>query len=397
MSGQAVQFGAGNIGRGFMGQLFFESGLETTFVDVAQETIDALNARGGYPVRIVGEGEALIEVNGVRALHAADAARVAEAVANADIVATAVGAAVLPKIAPVVAQGIVRRLTAAPVRPLNIILCENLLHVSDAFAAMLDEAMPAEWTGRWRAHVGLVEASIGRMVPVMTEKQRREDPLLVCVEAYCELPVDAQGFRGPVPPIAHMKAIPNFQSYVERKLYIHNAAHAAAAYLGHLRGHRYIWEAIEDAKVAAPVRALAEASRSGLVARHGMDAAALHEHIEDLMRRFANRALGDQIARVARDPIRKLQPGDRLLGAIALCIETGAPPEPAGFAAAAAIRYDHPGDDAARAVQRALLDRGLDGVLHDICGLQPDSPLATPIRAGHERLLREGWIGTIAP
>ena len=38
----AVMYGAGNIGRGFIGKVFYESGLSVVFVDVVQEVIDKL-------------------------------------------------------------------------------------------------------------------------------------------------------------------------------------------------------------------------------------------------------------------------------------------------------------------------------------------------------------------
>ena len=50
---KAVVFGGGNIGRGFLGQLLFESGFETVFVDINQMLLDELNARNRYPIKIV--------------------------------------------------------------------------------------------------------------------------------------------------------------------------------------------------------------------------------------------------------------------------------------------------------------------------------------------------------
>ena len=63
----AVQFGAGNIGRGFIAQLFCESGLETVFVDVVPDIVDALNARGQYTIHIVGSDASDVTVDHVRA------------------------------------------------------------------------------------------------------------------------------------------------------------------------------------------------------------------------------------------------------------------------------------------------------------------------------------------
>lgn len=388
---QAVQFGAGNIGRGFLGQLFFESGYATTFIDVADELVAALNARGEYPLRVVDEHAATLRIRHVRALHSTQSDEVARAVAAADLAATAVGVSALPGVAPLIARGIEQRLSDPTAPPLNIIVCENLLDAGPYLRAEVRRHLPELLHRALESRVGFVEASIGRMVPMITDAMRAEDPLLVCVEAYCELPVDAQGFRGPIPELQHMQPRPNFGAYVERKLFVHNAGHAATAYLGHLRGHEFIWQAIGDPLVRAEVDAAMSEACEGLARRHGLDPAEVRAHAADLVRRFANRALGDQIARVARDPVRKLGPRDRLIGAAVMCLEQGVMPEHLAFAAAAAIRYDDPNDEAARLVRRVLNERGLDGVLTEICGLEPGSPLRPLIATGMARLRAEGW------
>lgn len=392
MAGKAIQFGAGNIGRGFLGQLFFETGYRTTYVDVVEDLIKQLNERKSFPLRIVDDNTYTLSIENVAAIHAGDTDAVAQAVAEADLGATAVGVPVLSKVAPLLAAGIERRFAASNAAPLNIIVCENMIdagpylrdqvrgHLSPAFHRALDEK------------VGFVEASIGRMVPVMTDAVRAEDPLLVCVEEYGELPVDRAGFKGPVPPLKNMKPMENFGAYVERKLFVHNAGHATTAYLGYFRGHEYIWQAVADPVVRTKVaEALAE-SKAGLIAKHGMDAKALQAHIDDLLRRFGNRALGDQVARVAKDPIRKLGPRDRLIGAASMCMEQGIEPAGLAFAAAAAIRYDHPDDRAAQSVQTIYRERGLEGVLAEVCQIGPESRLASLIQTGMECLHNEGWI-----
>lgn len=389
---KAVQFGAGNIGRGFLGQLFYESGYETTFIDVIEPLVNGLNERHGYPLRILDDVSYTMSIENVRAIHASETERVADALAGADIAATAVGVPVLPKIAHLIAAGIARRFAAPNAAPLNIILCENLLeagpylreqvrgHLSPAFHAALDE------------RVGFVEASIGRMVPVMTEVQREEDPLLVCVEEYCHLPVDQDGFKGQIPEIKNLQPRGNFAGYVERKLFVHNAGHAVTAYLGYLRGHEFIWQAIGDSTVRAQVGAALSETCEGLVRKHGLDAQALLNHRDDLLRRFGNRLLGDQVERVARDPVRKLGPRDRLIGAASMCLEQSVPPVNLAFAAAAAIRYDHRSDPAAKTVQECLKREGLSGVLREVCKVQPDSALGCLIAEGDHRLKTDGWL-----
>ncbi|MEA3365786.1 MAG: mannitol-1-phosphate 5-dehydrogenase, partial [Candidatus Hydrogenedentes bacterium] len=240
--------------------------------------------------------------------------------------------------------------------------------------------------------VGFVEASIGRMVPIMTEKERAEDPLLICVEAYCELPVDKEAFKGPIPELKNLQPKADFGAYVERKLFVHNLSHATAAYLGYLRGHEYIWQAMEDEKVLAGMKAATNESCEGLTRKWGLNRTELEAHADDLARRYRNKALGDQVRRIAADPLRKLGPNDRLIGAGRMCIEQGVAPEHIAFAAAAAIRYDHPADGTVERLQILREYGGIETVLREICELDPASELAQLILEGDRRLEKEGWV-----
>src|ERR1700693_765570 len=103
MRGTAVQFGAGNIGRGFLAQLFYESGLEVVFVDVAAPLVAALKTRSAYQIEVVGGNATTVSIEGVRVVDGADVGCVAEEIAAAEIVATAVGANALRAIAPAIA------------------------------------------------------------------------------------------------------------------------------------------------------------------------------------------------------------------------------------------------------------------------------------------------------
>lgn len=386
---RAVHFGAGNIGRGFLGQLYFESGLHTVYVDVAEPLVDALNARGAFPLRIVSdEGEETREISHVSALHGRDLDAVAREIASARIVSTAVGVNVLPHIAPALARGIAARFDAGAA-PLDIIVCENLLNAGPFLRGEVRKHLPAPCLGFLENHVGFIEASIGRMVPVMTAAQHAEDPLLVCVEPYCELPVDALGFKGPIPKIAHLKAIPNFAAYVERKLFVHNMSHATCAYFGYLREHEYIADAIRDDVVRERVTDAMDEAIEGLARRHDLDRAVLRAHRDDLVHRYHNRALGDQIARVARDPIRKLGPEDRLVGAARMCLEQDLSPRAIALATAAAILYHNESDPGARQLQALRREKGVSAILEQICQVGADTPFGRHVAEEVEMLQRE--------
>lgn len=392
MSKLALMFGAGNVGRGFLGQLFSESGYGVIFVDIDEPLIAALNARRGYTIRLVEDDWAEeVTVAPVQALHAEETSAVARALAEANLAATAVGVRALPHIAPLVAAGVARRAEEGVPAPLNIIVCENLKDAAAIFRRMVGDHLPAARHAYLQTHVGFVDTVIGRMVPPPTPQMRAQDPSLIVVEPYKELPVDRRGFVGPVPEIVGLEPTDDFAFYVARKLYIHNCGHAMLGYLGHLRGHDFGTQALEDAAIRPLLeRALAE-SKHGIAAAHGVDPARLETYIGDVTRRLANHALGDTIFRLAHDPLRKLGPEDRLVGAARLVEKAEGTPDALSWGIAGGYCFDDANDPLAVTLQQRMDVEGLDAVLADVSGIEPDEPLAALVRERYRRLQVGTW------
>ncbi len=379
-----VHFGAGNIGRSLVAPLFSAAGYEVVCVDAARDIVAALNARGAYSIivkDVLPPGVPdVITVSGVRALDARDTAAVAAAVAHADVCSTAVGAGVLPLIVPALAAGLAQRSA-----PLNVILCENLRNA----AAFMRAALHAHLDPAALARVGLVETSIGKMVPIMPADVRARDPLEVWAEAYNQIIADRDAFIGEPPDVPGLVLKHHFAAYVDRKLFIHNLGHAAAAYFGHLAGAQFIWECLEEPSVRAHVLDAMYESARALYACYPQVLAMpdLEEHIADLLRRFANRALGDTVYRVGRDLPRKLAPDDRCVGALRLVCAHGGNPEPLCAVIAAALRFTACGEHgrlfpADEEFHRQLQSSGIPATLQHVCGLDPvrDAALHTAIQ-----------------
>lgn len=366
---KAVMYGGGNIGRGFIGMLFSMSGYEVTFIDVAQPVIDGLNRDGRYPVRIVSnEGHEDIEVEHVRAVNGNDREAAAEAIAEADVMATAVGVNVLKFIVPNLAEGI-RRRRARQGGPLNIIICENLVDANKVLEKLLKAELTEEEAAWLDENIGLVEASIGRMVPVQTEEMKAGNPLRVCVERYGFLPVDKAAFRGEIPEIKNMVPYEPFDYYIRRKLYVHNMGHAVCAYLGLYTHREYIYEAIEDSCIQNIVQNAMLESALALSKAYQMPVELLVRHFQDLLSRFKNQALKDTCARVGGDPKRKLSHTDRLIGSSLLCLEHGVQPVFISVGTAGAV-YEYIREAGAQQCVKEARQ-----VLSMISDLEKDSPL----------------------
>ncbi|MBN1642613.1 MAG: mannitol-1-phosphate 5-dehydrogenase [Anaerolineae bacterium] len=377
----SVIYGAGNIGRGFIGQLFGESGYEVVFVDIDRPLLDALNARHAYTIELVeDEHTERVRVGPVRAVHAGDAEAVRAAIRSAEVMATAVGARALPHVAPGIAAGIRARRDAGVEAPLNCIVCENLVDAAQIVRGLVAQHLSAQERAYLDAHVGFVDAAIARMVPPLTPEMRARDPAAIRVEPYKQLPVDRSGFVGAPPAIEAMQLYDHFEAITARKLYVHNCGHAVLAYLGYLRGYTFGYQALGDPEIAAHLEAAWAESIAGQVAHYGVSADDLRAHAASLRRRLANRALGDTIFRLGRDPVRKLGPTDRLVAPARLAEAAGVAPRALARAIAAALCFDPPQDEVAMSLQRQLATDRLDAVLSRVSQIEPGDALSCLVR-----------------
>ena len=340
-----VMYGAGNIGRGFIGQSFSAAGYKVGFVDINKEVISALNANGEYPVNVVTtEKNEEITVKNVYGIDGTNISLVAEEIASCDLMATAIGVNVLKFIAKPIAEGIKKRAEiSAP--PLNIIICENLIGADEFLKGLVKKEIPAlcDYVDK---NVGFIEASIGRMVPVMTEEKKKGNPLRVYVEPYNVLPVDSAAFKGEIPSdVKNLYPFSPFNLFIQRKLFMHNMSHALCAYLGFLRDYEYIYQAAGDFDIRYAAHKALSVMAAAVSEENGTDAKMLIEHADNLLYRFQNTALADTVARVGKDTKRKLGGGDRLIGALKLAEKHGVSAEYLCIGIAAGMLFNPEGDE----------------------------------------------------
>ena len=317
-----VQFGAGNIGRSFIGQLFSRSGYEVVFVDINKELVKELNKKRAYKLVIKRNElpDEIILIENVRAVDGYDKRAVVREIVDTDIIATAVGKYALPQIVPVIAQGLQLRYEKRGKNPLDIIIAENFRNVAGYLRKELKSHLPREYP--FEELVGLIESSIGKMVPLMKEEDKKKDLLWIFAEPYNTLIVDKKGFKNPLPLIKDLWAVENIKAYVDRKLFIHNLGHSASAYLGYQYDSEitFIYEALEVPVIYKTVRECMKQSAVALNKAYPKDLALpdLLNHIDDLLFRFQNKSLRDTIFRVGRDLYRKLGKNERLIGPMLL-------------------------------------------------------------------------------
>ncbi len=362
-----IMYGAGNIGRGFIGQLFSGAGYSVGFIDINKEVINRLNKDKEYPVDVVSnDGINEIIVKNVYGIDGTDIELVSEEIANADIMATAIGVNVLKFIAKPISLGLKKRFERNA-KAFNIIICENLIGADEFLKGLIKEQIP-EYADRIEKEVGFVEASIGRMVPVLPEEKKQGNLLRVYVEPYDILPVDKNAFKGEIPKIEKLYPFAPFNLFIQRKLFMHNMSHATCAYLGYLRDYEYIYETVADFDIKyVAYRALTQ-SALAVSKENGVEIEALLSHAENLLYRFSNKALADTVARVGKDTIRKLGANDRLIGAIKLAEKHELPCEYLCIGVAAGMLFNPKGDTSSIELIAYANENGAKATLEKYCG-----------------------------
>jgi len=169
-------------------------------------------------------------IKNVRGVCLYDSEQVVRELAEANIAALSVGQQGLPYTIPVIARALSLRREQFGDEPLDFIIAENMRNSDQYLEAELGRYLPMDFP--LNKIVGLVETSIGKMVPIMSQNDQEEDPLQVFAEPYNTLIVSKMGFKNPIPEIQNMEPKENIKAWVDRKLFIHNLGHATAAYLG---------------------------------------------------------------------------------------------------------------------------------------------------------------------
>ncbi|MGT2753941.1 mannitol-1-phosphate 5-dehydrogenase [Streptococcus ovis] len=375
---KAVHFGAGNIGRGFIGEILFENGFEIAFVDVNEKIIDALNERGSYEIEIAEEGQRHIAVSGVRGINnAKNPDDVVAAIAEADMVTTAIGPTILPFIASLVAQGIEARQAVGNTTPLDVLACENMIGGSEFLYEEVKKHLSEAGLAFAEEYIGFPNAAVDRIVPA----QSHEDPLFVVVEPFNEWVVETSRMKNSALKLDKVHYETDLEPFIERKLFSVNSGHATSAYTGAYYGAKTILEALQNVTVKNNVEAVLAEIRSLLIAKWGFDEAALVDYHKVIISRFENPFIVDEVTRVARTPIRKLGFDERFIRPIRELKERGLSYQYLLQTVAYVFAYQDETDEQSVQLQALLAEKPLSEVVKEVTGLTDQELIAEIVDA----------------
>lgn len=378
----AVHFGAGNIGRGFIGDILSKNNVAITFVDVNERVIDELNKRHSYEIEVAEEGQPHIVVKNVSGVNnAKNPDEVIKAIASADIITTAIGPNILPFIAELIAKGIEARKAAGNNTPIDVLACENMIGGSQYLYQEVKKYLSADSLAFAEQYVGFPNAAVDRIVPAQTH----EDPLFVVVEPFNEWVVETSRMKNPTFKLTGVHYEKDLEPFIERKLFSVNSGHATSAYTGAFYGAKTILEALKDNRVKAQVEAVLGEIRSLLIAKWNFDEQALIDYHKIIISRFENPFIVDDVNRVARTPIRKLGYDERFIRPIRELKERQLSYQNLLKTIAFVFNYNDSNDEQSVQLQELLATKPLPEVVADVTGLT-DQDLISEIVSSIENL-----------
>ena len=383
---KAIQFGAGKIGRGFIGALLSKAGYHVVFADVNTEIINKINSDKKYTIHVMDticSEEEISNISGV--ISTSD--EIYKEIVEAEIITTAVGPGVLPRIAPTIAKGIALRKEKGIKTYLNIIACENAIKASSQLEEEVKKYLNEEEIEYLKEFVGFPNCSVDRIVPPV----KSENILDVVVENYYEWNVEKSAFKGEIPKIEGMNLVDNLMAYIERKLFTLNTGHAITAYFGYLKGYETIEESIKDEVIYGFVKNAMIESGKGLIAKYNFDEEAHYKYIDKIIDRFKNPYLKDDVARVGREPLRKLNENDRLIKPLITARGFNINTDNLLLGVGAALHYDNKEDSQSVQLQSLINEKGIKASLAEISKISGDTDVLDKIEKYYDEV--KGLIG----
>ena len=385
-----VIFGAGKIARGFIAHLLSLSDIDFVFVEKADALADLINEREQYTINILGAPEKNYVVKNAKALKFSQEKEITEAIAEADVVFDAVGGKNLQEIVPFYIKGIEKK--AEKGGYLNFVTCENWKEPAKILKEGVEAGIAPEAREYLDNYVGFTESVIMRSGIEAPKELLKKDPLIVNVQNYWHLPVDAARVKGSLPDIKYMEPLTGFAGFLERKFYTYNAANGTTSFVGALLGYKVLAEAAHDERILKILDGVYQETGKALSMKHGISLEEQMAFARTSLNKLQDYTIVDSIERNARDPQRKLGKDDRLVGSARMVLSCGIRPENLCTAIACAIYYRNPEDSSAVALEKVVKEEGIDAVLEKICGIEPEGELGILIKEKIKKIKEWGWL-----
>ena len=189
-------------------------------------------------------------------------------------------------------------------------------------------------------------------------------------------------------PIKGAEYVDDLMMYLQRKIYIINCGHAIAGYYGQaIKGYEIVQDALRDPELLPDIRSAMLESASALEKKYGFAHEDLVNYMETMMiKRFTTPGVVDPIARVSREPIRKISPNDRIMGPAYQCEEYGLDNFHLLKGVACALKFKADDDPQAEELQKFIAENGVEAAIVKYTGVAEGSRMYNVILEEYKKL-----------
>ena len=389
---KAVILGSGRIGRGFVTQLLTLNNVDITYFDASDAMVEQMNQIGHYTIHVLGHSDLDLEVDHVKAYPTSDIDQLAACWKESDFIFTACGGKNMPSVGKTIGQAFKKLVTIGGVHLSNIITCENWIDpakdLEEAILSCLDE----KEAKLFKENVGVGESVILCAGTGAPDPSKVINPIDTWVQNFKYLPIDKDAIKTEIPNWEYIEFVDNFGHLLTQKLYTNNTSCGSVAYLGHLKGLTYMAEAANDVEIEPIMDEIYNEINQALIQGMGIDAESQYAFSKRAKAKYTDRDIVDKLTRIARDPLRKLRPEDRLIGPSNIALSIGVKPTAIALATAAALFYDEPDDESAMKLQQMRKEHGVEYILQNVCQLKPEEELYQMILSSIDELRAKGWL-----
>ncbi|WGI36628.1 mannitol-1-phosphate 5-dehydrogenase [Mesomycoplasma lagogenitalium] len=281
-----LHFGAGNIGRGLIANIYKQNDVKIYFIDTNKEVVDKLNQLKKYQIINVETNEK-IEINDFKAIWSNEEKKIVDLINEVNIVSTSIQSNNLVYIQKYFQK-------ADKSKKKDIYCFENGNKISEQFKKSLN--LNSNWN--------FINVSIDCIIPQVINDEK----MTVYVENYFEIIAQNNCYY----KLKLIKYVDQIDPYIIRKLVLINGLHSAIGYLGHFLNYQYTNQSFNDENIKKQIQNLANDLILALNWKYNQfNKEDLIVYWNKITKRFCSKYINDLNVRVARNPLQKISINER--------------------------------------------------------------------------------------
>lgn len=388
---KAIVVGAGRIGRGFITKMLIDNNVDVVFFEASDALYDQLRRNDSYMIHVLGHAELDTKVTGYKAYHIGDIEALAQELQDTDYLFTAVGGQHMESLGKTIGLAL-NQVDTEGMDALNIVTCENWIDPAIALKASIMEQLSREQEAALNGKLGVSESVVMTTGTGNPNPEKAVGELDTWIQNQLYLPIDKERIIGELPNWSEFEFVDAFGDLLKQKLYTNNTSVASIAFLGNLKGFTYVAESANDPEIEEILDEVYRELNYALIHGMGIDEQSQLAFSKRAKQKYQDFEIVDVLTRIARDPIRKLGPTDRLIGPARLALQAGIEPKAIGLAIAAALYYEDSNDERACELKMLRESKGIEYVISTICEVEKEEPLYELIKRSIESLKKRNLL-----